>query len=269
VGGGFFNFQFSILNLLSSRWAAREEVLDMELRSFKALTFDCYGTLIDWETGILRSLESWRRRHHLELTDDGLLELYGTTEIVEEQARPAALYPEILRAVLMTMGQELHVEATSDEAEAFSRSVPDWPVFSDSPDALAYLKRHFKLAILSNVDRESFAGSNRRLGVEFDLIVTAQDVGSYKPDLRNFRRLLDELSAIGIEPHEILHVAQSLRHDIEPANQIGLATCWVDRRHDKRGFGATDPPVGEATPNLRVNSLEELAALHREQVAER
>jgi 2-haloalkanoic acid dehalogenase type II len=235
----------------------------MDLSTFTTLSFDCYGTLIDWETGILESLGGWRRRHRLDVSDEDLLELYGEAEIAEEQTHPGALYPDILKAVLRRIGLELDVEVDDAEADAFSRSVPSWPSFADSPQALAYLKDHFRLAILSNVDRKSFAGSNRRLGVSFDLIVTAEDVGSYKPDPRNFRRLLSELHAMGVTRSQVLHVAQSLRHDIEPANQLGLATVWVDRRHGKRGCGATVPPTGDPRPDMTVTSLAEFAGRHR------
>jgi 2-haloalkanoic acid dehalogenase type II len=235
----------------------------MDFSPFTTLTFDCYGTLIDWETGITGALRAWRNRTGLTESDERLLELFGSTEMVEEDKHPDSLYPMILAEVLRRMGRDLRAEPTGAEVEMFSRSVPEWPAFADSQRSLAYLKQHFKLVILSNVDRRSFAGSNRRLGVDFDLVVTAQDVGSYKPDLRNFRRLLTELEAMGVAQEQILHVAQSLRHDIEPANHIGLSTVWVDRRHAKKGFGATAPPSGDATPELRVTSLAELVEIYR------
>jgi len=237
----------------------------MDFDQFTALTFDCYGTLIDWETGILHALGPWRSRTGITESDGRVLELFGSAEMAVEAERPDALYPVVLAEVLRRMGRRIAAPPTAGEVEAFSRSVPEWPAFADSPRALAYLKRHFKLVILSNVDRRSFAGSARRLGVDFDLVVTAQDVGSYKPDLANFRRLIAGLDAMGVGKDEILHIAQSLRHDIEPACAIGLPTVWVDRRHSKDGFGATAPPTGKVKPDLRVTSLAELAELHRRQ----
>jgi len=237
----------------------------MDFGQFTTLSFDCYGTLIDWETGIIDALRTWRKRSGLTESDERLLELFGSAEMVEEREHPDALYPMILAGVLRRMGRDLRAEPNVAEVEMFSRSVPEWPAFADSQGALAYLKKHFKLAILSNVDRRSFTGSNRRLGVDFDLIVTAQDVGTYKPDLGNFRRLLAELEKLGATQDQVLHIAQSLRHDIEPAKQIGLATVWVDRRHAKKGLGATAPPAGDATPDLRVTSLAEFVKIHRGQ----
>jgi 2-haloalkanoic acid dehalogenase type II len=141
--------------------------------------------------------------------------------------------------------------------------VGEWPAFPDSAEALAYLKGHFKLIILSNVDRASFAGSNRRLAVEFDEIFTAEDIGSYKPNLRNFEYLLEHLAANGVGKDDLLHVAQSLFHDHVPANRMGIASAWIDRRHDKPGAGATVLPDPMPHFDFRFTSLGELAAAHR------
>jgi len=140
--------------------------------------------------------------------------------------------------------------------------VSDWPAFADSAAALAYLKQHYQLVILSNVDRTSFAGSNRRLGVEFDAIYTAQDIGSYKPDLANFHYMLARLAERGIVPGDILHTAQSLFHDHGPAKRIGLASAWINRRHDRPGWGATLPPPEGAAYEFRFDSLAAMAEAH-------
>ncbi|MGH6929243.1 MAG: HAD hydrolase-like protein, partial [Dongiaceae bacterium] len=145
-------------------------------------------------------------------------------------------------------------------------SVKDWPAFPDSSAALAYLKQHYKLAILSNIDRASFAHSNRKLGVEFDLVVTAQDVGSYKPTPRNFEVLLEGLAALGVPKTRVLHTAESLFHDHVPAKRFGLATAWVNRRAGKDSFGATRAPDESVTPDWRVTTLSELADLHRKEI---
>ncbi len=155
------------------------------------------------------------------------------------------------------------VTADPAEARAFSRSVGDWPAFPDSAAALRYLKPHCKLAIISNVDRASAAHSPAKLGIEFDAVITAQDVGSYKPVLRNFEHAFEKLGALGIERARILHVAQSLFHDHEPAKALGLRTVWINRRAGKAGWGATRPPNNSARPDLVVNDMAGLATARR------
>jgi 2-haloalkanoic acid dehalogenase type II len=210
---------------------------------FRALSFDCYGTLIDWETGIANALAPWAAAHGIDATREQLIALVARYEHVVEGEQPATPYPGILAATLDRIADHFGVTATDDERAAFGASVPDWPAFPDSADALARLKQRFKLIILSNIDRQSFAASNRRLGVEFDLVLTAQDIGSYKPDPRNFDALLAGIGTIGIARDELLHVAQSLFHDHAPAKRIGLPSVWIDRRHDREGSGAT--PIAE------------------------
>ena len=150
--------------------------------------------------------------------------------------------PEVLARGMRLLGENLGAEVTGEDAARLARSVPGWPAFPDSHDALAALSRRFKLIILSNVDRVSFAGSNARLGVEFTSIITAQDVGSYKPSPRNFEALGGEAARLGIRPGGLLHVAQSLFHDHVPAKRAGLPTVWIHRRHDRGGWGATPQP---------------------------
>ncbi|TIO09107.1 MAG: haloacid dehalogenase, partial [Mesorhizobium sp.] len=122
---------------------------------------------------------------------------------------------------------------------AYGESVKDWPAFADSAEALRYLKQHYKLIILSNVDNKSFSFSNKKLGVDFDAIYTAEDIGSYKPSARNFDYMLEKLATIGVEKSQVLHTAESMFHDHAPANRVGLASCWIYRRHADQGFGAT------------------------------
>jgi len=239
----------------------------MRLADFAALSFDCYGTLIDWETGILATLRPWAGRHGLAVADDALLAAFSRIEPQIQAKRPAALYPEILAEAFRALGGAFDRPVGDDEAVAFGQSVKDWPAFPDSADALAYLKRHYKLAILSNIDRASFAHSNRRLGVDFDLVVTAQDVGSYKPTPRNFEVLLERLAALGVPKERVLHTAESLFHDHVPAKRFGLATAWVNRRAGKGSFGATRAPDESVTPDWQVTSLGELADLHRKETA--
>ena len=179
----------------------------MKLTDFTTLSFDCYGTLIDWEAGLLAALAGWRARTGLAASDQDLLDAFSRAEPEEEAANPDLLYPRILAGALGRMAKRFGVDATSDEARAFGRSVGDWPAFPDTAEALAALKQRYKLVILSNVDKASFARSNDKLGVEFDAIYTAQDIGSYKPDRGNFRYLLDHLkSELGVSPGELLAV---------------------------------------------------------------
>jgi 2-haloacid dehalogenase len=235
----------------------------MRLTDFEALSFDCYGTLIDWEAGILATLRPWAGRHGLSVGDDALLAEFSRIEPELQTARPAAVYPDILADAFRALGRHFGRSVGDDEARAFGQSVKDWPAFHDSASALAYLKRHYKLAILSNVDRASFAHSNRRLGVEFDLIVTAEDVGSYKPTPRNFEVLLERLGALGVPKERLLHTAESLYHDHVPAKRFGLATAWIYRRAGKGSFGATRAPDQPVKPDWQVTTLAELAELHR------
>lgn len=218
-------------------------------------TFDCYGTLIDWETGITEALDPWARHHDLHLSPEDLLTAFSTHETAVQTEHPTARYPEVLAEVMRRIGDDVGAEVTADQAATFGASVGDWPAFDDSADALARLSTRFALIILSNVDRPSFARSNRRLGVDFDRIITAEDVGSYKPSARNFAALLDELDTLGLTPSQLLHVAESLYHDHQPAKQVGLSSVWIHRRHAVEGFGAAPKPSGDVQPDWRFASM--------------
>jgi 2-haloalkanoic acid dehalogenase type II len=239
----------------------------MRLRDFKALTFDCYGTLIDWEAGILAAFGPWRKRTGIAADDNRLLELFAEVESRIQRETPAMLYPEALALGLSRMGEKLSAPATEAEARAFGQSVKDWPAFPDSAEALRYLKDHYKLAILSNIDRASFAESARKLGVVFDAVVTAQDVGSYKPALRHFEAGLAKLAAMGVPKEKVLHTAQSLFHDHVPAKKLGLATMWINRRAGKSGGGATMKPAESVKPDAEVPSMAAFVEMHRREGA--
>jgi 2-haloacid dehalogenase len=227
----------------------------LDLEPFKVLTFDCYGTLIDWESGILTALRPVLAQHGSALTDDQALELFGELEAAAE-AGPYLPYREVLTVVMDGFGARLDFTPTTEERGALADSVGDWPAFPDTVEALKALASRYQLVILSNIDDDLFALSARRLQVTFTEVVTAQQVGSYKPNPRNFEVLLERLDR---PKQEILHVAQSLFHDIAPANVAGLTTVWVNRRHDRAGFGATPPQ--EAQPALEVPDLRTLAEL--------
>jgi 2-haloacid dehalogenase len=225
---------------------------ELDYGAFDALTFDCYGTLIDWEAGILAGLRAALAPHGVDAADDELLESYAKTEAALE-AGPYLRYREILAGGARAIASSLGPTLSDEEAATFGGSVVDWPVFPDSHDALSRLKTRFRLGVLTNCDDDLFAASNRRLGVDFDWIVTAQQVGSYKPDERNFSALLERLGADGVPPERILHVAQSLYHDHAPAQRLGLRSVWIDRRHGRPGAGATPP--ADAHPNATFGSM--------------
>jgi 2-haloacid dehalogenase len=236
----------------------------MQLTDFKVLTFDCYGTLIDWESGIAAALQPLLTRSGQMLSRNEVLASFARYEAAQQSETPSMIYSELLGVVHARMASDWGVEPSTEESEKFGRSVSDWPAFEDSPAALQYLKKHYKLVILSNVDRQSFQGSNRRLQVEFDYIFTAQDIGSYKPNPRNFAYTIKKLSDAGYQKREILHTAESLFHDHLPANDAGLASAWIYRRHAQEGFGATHPPPAMPKYDFLFRSLEEMAKAHQE-----
>ena len=239
----------------------------MKLHDFRVLSFDCYGTLIDWETGILAGLEPLVDKAAPGLGRDQLLETFGRHESAQEAETPAMIYSKLLAVVHKRIAGEWGVTTNPEEDAYFGNSVGSWPAFEDTVAALKYLKQHYKLVILSNVDRASFAETNKRLEVAFDFIFTAEDIGSYKPTLRNFEYMLENLAKAGIGKKDILHTAESLFHDHAPANKMGLASAWIHRRHAAGGFGATAQPKAMPRVDFRFTSLGELAEAHRKEVA--
>ncbi len=229
--------------------------MPLDFDAFDVLTFDCYGTLIDWEAGILTALRAPMAAHGIEGTDDQLLETFARHEAAAE-AGPYRRYREVLGVVLEAMVEERGGSASADEVEAFGGSVADWPAFPDSAAALARLHERFKLGVITNCDDDLFAASEAKLGLKFDWVVTAQQAKRYKPNPRGFELMFER---VGLPPARILHVAQSLFHDHVTAKRLGLSTVWVDRRGDRAGSGATPP--AEATPDLRVPDMATLAAL--------
>lgn len=238
----------------------------MKLSDFKVLTFDCYGTLIDWNTGISASLTPWIEREKIAVTMNEVLAAHGRHEAALQAELPRMRYSALLAEVMKRLGAEFAAQVTDEDALAHGHSIREWPAFPDSADALRYLQRHFRLVVLSNVDCESFTHSNARLGVTFDRVFTAEEIGSYKPDLANFRYMLAKLGDDGVQPHEVLHVAESLFHDHVPAQRLGLRSCWIRRQHDKEGYGATHPPEEDARYDFHFRSLGELADAHRNEL---
>jgi 2-haloacid dehalogenase len=232
----------------------------LNLAGYRALSFDCYGTLIDWEAGIAAVLRPWAREIGLDLDDERLLAAYADNEAAVEQALPTARYPEVLAMAFRRTGEALGRTVDDAWARRLGGSVPDWPAFGDSAGALASLATHYRLIVVSNVHRDGFAASNRRLRGRFAAIITAEDVGAYKPADNHFRALLHTLDGLGIAPGELLHVAQSLFHDHVPARRAGLRSVWINRRHGRPGWGATPRPSGEWGYDLEFRSLGDFAA---------
>jgi 2-haloacid dehalogenase len=239
----------------------------MRLTDFQVLTFDCYGTLIDWETGILQALKSLLRADRARRPVDAVLADFARHETAQEALTPRMRYSDLLGLVHRRLAAESGLPTSEEADRAFGRSVGDWPAFADSAAALAYLGQFYQLVILSNADRRSFAASNRRLGVGFAAVYTAEDIGSYKPDLRNFRYMIDALRRRGHAASAILHVAQSLYHDHAPANALGLGSAWIDRRRGAAGSGATPPPSAHVHWDYRFGSLAELVEAHRAELS--
>ena len=231
------------------------ETSPLDFEAFDVLTFDCYGTLIDWETGLLAALRRPVAAHGVEATDEALLEAFARHE-GEIEAGPFRRYREVLGEVLRRMLADFGRAPTEAEVQAFGGSVAEWPPFPDSAAALARLHERFKLGVITNCDDDLFAASEARLGMRFDWVVTAEQAKRYKPNPRGFELMFER---VGLPPSRILHVAQSLFHDHVTAKRLGLSTVWVDRRGDRPGSGATPP--AEATPNLRVPDMATLAAL--------
>ena len=241
----------------------------MRLADARLLSFDCYGTLIDWETGLVDIVTRLAAPYGSRPVETEILASFADHETRVQDANPTWTYPVILAETWRRMAGAFGAATPSSDAKrcdadarAFAASVPEWPAFADSPDALRDLQRQCKLVILSNVDNQSFAGSNARLGVTFDAILTAQDIGSYKPDLHNFHVLQEHVRDMGIAPNQHLHVAQSLFHDHVPAQAVGLKTVWINRYGAKRAAaksaGAT-PAAAPVTPHWEFPTLRAFA----------
>ncbi|CAN5658348.1 haloacid dehalogenase type II [soil metagenome] len=229
---------------------------ELDFSRFEVMTFDCYGTLIDWESGLLRGLRPMLGRAADEIDDDDLLAAYAQAEAELERGRWLP-YRRVLAHAARSVCAQLGVTPAEDELAAFGASVADWPAFPDSVDALRALGARYRLGVITNCDDDLFAASDERLGRPFEWIVTAQQARSYKPATRNFELALER---IGAPRDALLHVAQSLFHDHVPAKRLGLATCWIDRRHGRRGSGAT-PASTPVRPALVARDMAAFARL--------
>jgi 2-haloacid dehalogenase len=226
----------------------------LDFKRFEILTFDCYGTLIDWEAGILSALKRILSAHHKEIEDSTLLKLYGDFEELSEKG---AFHPyrKVLQSVVRRFGGQLGFTPTDSEIRSLSDSLATWKPWPDTVTALRQLKNQFRLAILSNVDDDLFALTGPQLQVEFDEVITAQQAQAYKPSMKIFELALRRIKT---PSHRVLHVGQSIFHDVIPAHALGLATVWVNRPSARAGIGAVKS--AQATPDLEVSSLAALAA---------
>jgi len=226
----------------------------IDFSRFEILTFDCYGTLIDWETGILSALHRILSAHAKKVDEATLLHLYGDFELRAEQL-PFQSYREVLASVVRQFGEELGFTPTPVEIQSLPNSLSTWKAWPDTVAALHQLKTRFRLAILSNVDDDLFATTRPKLEVDFDEVITAQQAQAYKPSLKFFELALSRIQA---PAHRVLHVGQSIYHDVVPAQALGLATVWVNRPSARPGVGAVK--AADAKPDLTVTSLQELAS---------
>lgn len=226
----------------------------LDFNQFEVVSFDCYGTLIDWERGILPVLKQLLSSREIDLSDDGTLELFAEFESELEKDKSDYIeYRKILQEIVKRFGQKLNFEPTETEVKTLADSVKNWQPFPDTVAALSALKQKYKLAVISNIDDDLFAETAKHLKVEFDWLITAQQVRSYKPSTRNFEIALETMQ---IPPEKLLHVAQSVYHDIVPASSMGISTVWVNRRQGKAGFGATMPANGK--PDFEVPDFKTL-----------
>jgi 2-haloacid dehalogenase len=230
-----------------------EAVGHIDFAAFDALTFDCYGTMIDWESGILAALRPVLAAHGVTRDDETLLELFARHEAALE-AGPYQRYRDILAGALRGIGEDLHFAPTQAEQDAFGVSVREWPAFADSAQALQRLKARFKLGVITNCDDDLFAASNAKLQVDFDYVITAQQAQGYKPRIENFEFAF---ARIDVPRERILHVAQSLFHDHVPAKALHMTTVWIDRRAGREGGGATPPAA--AVPDMTFTDLARFA----------
>lgn len=240
----------------------------MKLTDFKALTFDVYGTLIDWESGMIAGLKPLTDKLKPELSRNEVLEAHARHESSQQLHTPYKRYQELLPIVYRRLAEEWELEVDWSECVNYGQSVKNWTAFPDTVEALQFLKKHFKLVVLSNIDNETFSYANNKLGVSFDAVYTAEDVGAYKPANKNFDYMLDTIGSIGVAKEQILHTAESMFHDHAPANRYGLTSCHIYRRHSQSEFGATRTPDKMPDVQFRFNSMEEMAQAVRKELGE-
>jgi len=237
--------------------------MTFDLTKFKALTFDVYGTLIDWEPSIIAMFQSVADQYHVDLSREQLLLEFDRARAQLQRVRPALPYPEVLRRAYDEFCERYSIPTNDAERELFANSVMLWPAFLDAKESLAYLHTYFKIGLLSNIDNQSLSFSTRKLDLVADVIATAESVAAYKPDHDHFKSAFKSFAALAIEPGEILHVGQSLRADVIPANELGIHCAWIKR--PGRSLGSRLEDAKGAVPDITFDTLQELAAHHRAQ----
>jgi 2-haloacid dehalogenase len=233
--------------------------MTMDFEQFTTISFDCYGTLIDWESGILPTLRTVLANHDQIVPDADILELYGEFEARAESG-PYQRYRDVLQSVVRGFAHRFHFEASSAEIHSLHESVRAWPPFVDTVAALRDLQKRYKLVVISNIDDDLFAETRKHLDVEFDDVITAELARSYKPSINNFQMALRKLA---LSPDRLLHAAQSVYHDVVPARSLGISTVWVNRKSARPGIGAVRASAAlaaEKRPDLEVPDLASLAA---------
>ncbi len=228
----------------------------LRLSDFDAVTFDVYGTLIDWEPSIVAFLQAWAQEQRVTASGDELIMSFDRARAAIQKERPAHLYPEVLCRCFDRISADYGVAVDPARREAFSRTPHDWPAYADTEAGLKALQARARIGALSNIDNASLASSCAKMNIRFDIIVTAERVGAYKPSDEHFATALADLDAAGIPRQRVLHVGQSLRADITPANRLGLKSAWINRPN--RLLGLSGEGAAEARPDLTVSSLAEL-----------
>jgi 2-haloacid dehalogenase len=227
----------------------------MDFSRFTTISFDCYGTLIDWEAGILPIIRSMLATHGQNLPDAAILEHYGEFE-AEAESGAYRSYRDVLESVVRAFADRFHFEATPAEIRSLPDSVPSWPHFADTPAALRELEKRYKLVVISNIDDDLFAQTQKYFDVEFEGVITAEQARSYKPSVNNFQMALRRLA---LAPDCWLHAGQSIYHDVVPARSLGISTVWVNRKSARPGIGAVRASAGK--PDLEVPDLASLVAM--------
>jgi len=234
-----------------------------DFKSCEVLSFDCYGTMIDWEEGIWNAFQPILQSNNAtQITRQSVLRSFAKIETALEREMPTLRYDHLLTEVHSQFAQQRQLTSTVELDNSFGQSVQHWPAFNDSTEALQRLKQRFKLVILSNVNRTGFAASNKKLGIEFDAIYTAEDIGAYKPNPKNFDYLIEHAPTdLGVMRESIFHVAQSLHHDHVPASRVGLKKIWIDRQNleNSDAWGATAVVAEMPHIDFRFTSLKEFA----------
>lgn len=232
--------------------------MTLRLSDFDAVTFDVYGTLIDWEPSIIAFLGDWATRDGVTAGDEDLLMAFDRARAEIQKIRPALLYPDVLRRCFARIAAEYGLTADDELREKFARSPHTWPAYADTHAGLSALQARAKIGALSNIDNASLKSSCRKMDIDFDIVITAERVGAYKPDWPHFNTGIADITALGIPRERILHVGQSLRADITPANKLGLKCAWIHR--PGRLLGLSGEGAAEARPDLTVSTLAELVA---------